>query len=449
MARRRNAEKSEEDVKTLVKISKKTKGMVNIDLLKRLLPMMGWSIEDANVALDGSKKSWDIAKILEKELWPQEHRTRIVYDFDVPKAWAFNAEKNEDAQQLKRNAEAFFTFVKAIPESPRPGAFYATSPSEIQIRNRWYTFSIKKIWLGIQGWVVTTPKGESVAIPAPLQRRGVAAGPAYEIPTFWTFAYKHGLDKDAAAALSPEEIVEASRTKAERERIEMQRSALPEVAAVFREITDKRYKGVVKYLEEMLRAATKKVLEIQNDARIDWEEIPGGTTVQRLLNAKWDYETRSSLWEPKENYEALLVALAKQIADETREAFVIKNTARISEIAKRKESIPMAKLLSIGEGSYGGYGGEISFVFPDGSSFILRNKTIWKTSPLGVVFAQFPTTFHDVKLPDGKKMASPSEARMLDVFAKQSNPRRRRNPSDPPPASPRLRQIASRLANGG
>jgi hypothetical protein len=65
------------------------------------------------------------------------------------------------------------------------------------------------------------------------------------------------------------------------------------------------------------------------------------------------------------------------------------------------------------------YGGEIAFTFKDGSSFVVRNKTVFKFSQLGTPFEQYPTTFHKVILPNGKSMSQPSEKRMVEVFAGQ------------------------------
>jgi hypothetical protein len=58
----------------------------------------------------------------------------------------------------------------------------------------------------------------------------------------------------------------------------------------------------------------------------------------------------------------------------------------------------------------------MTFAFADGSSFEVMNQIVHQYSPLGRPFARFPTTFHDVRLADGSKLAGPSELLMKTVF---------------------------------
>jgi len=253
-----------------------------------------------------------------------------------------------------------------------------------------------------------------------VNRKGQPISGPVNIATMWTFIYKQGADKLAKEwieSAQPDVIAEATATKAERERLVRARSALPEIAAVFREVTDDQYQSVITYLESMFLAQMKVVQKMQDAGeRVKWNEIMGGGNVQRMMTT--EHSARGYRYVPKPDYEAIAHSEAVRAADEAREDFVYKNTARISEIARRKNSLPTATIERRTGGGRGGYGGDILFTFPDDSSFVLRNKTIWKRSPLGLVFAQFPTTFHDVVLPSGKKMKPPaSEARMLDVFA--------------------------------
>ena len=60
--------------------------------------------------------------------------------------------------------------------------------------------------------------------------------------------------------------------------------------------------------------------------------------------------------------------------------------------------------------------GTIAFEFNDGSSFTVRNKVVMSYSKYNTPFYRYPTTFHNVKMPDGSTMSQPSEERMLDIF---------------------------------
>ena len=122
------------------------------------------------------------------------------------------------------------------------------------------------------------------------------------------------------------------------------------------------------------------------------------------------------------NWQDILRARAKLTAEEIRDEFVYKNTGKLSLIIRNKgtqgnplENLDDAKVTKILPGP--DFGGEILIAFSDGSRFTVRNKTVSKISSLGALFNQFPTTFHNVVLPNGKKMSAPSEERMLKVFA--------------------------------
>ncbi len=93
-----------------------------------------------------------------------------------------------------------------------------------------------------------------------------------------------------------------------------------------------------------------------------------------------------------------------------------KNSMKLSRIVNGKGNLKKASILRINVGPYD-YGGELKFEFKDGSSFLVKNKTVFKRSHLGTPFYQFPTTFHNVVLPDGSKMSGVNEKTMLEVFA--------------------------------
>jgi hypothetical protein len=97
------------------------------------------------------------------------------------------------------------------------------------------------------------------------------------------------------------------------------------------------------------------------------------------------------------------------------EAFIAKNSGKISPIISLKGKLKGAKIL---KGHLAGFGfwGEILFDFTDGTEFTVRNKMVRKWNYSGV-FYQFPTTFHDVKFPDGKVRAMLSEQEMNQDWA--------------------------------
>ncbi len=104
--------------------------------------------------------------------------------------------------------------------------------------------------------------------------------------------------------------------------------------------------------------------------------------------------------------------------DQWQVKIVYKNNAKLVSILEKK-GIGLSKEPKIlsAKASSGVFEGEIRIEFTDGSSFEVRNKIVIKQNQYGTVFNQFPTTFHDVVLPNGNKMPSPSEERMNEIFA--------------------------------
>lgn len=107
--------------------------------------------------------------------------------------------------------------------------------------------------------------------------------------------------------------------------------------------------------------------------------------------------------------------IAETEAKEVKQAFLVKNVDKLANILQKKGNLKgKPKNFNYKKGSF--YG-DMEFKFTDGSSFIITNKVITKISQYGKWFNQFPTTFHNVILPDGSKMKQPSEERMIEIFA--------------------------------
>ena len=60
----------------------------------------------------------------------------------------------------------------------------------------------------------------------------------------------------------------------------------------------------------------------------------------------------------------------------------------------------------------------MSFEFEDGSRFTVQNSIVLSYSVYGKPFYRYPTTFHNVILPNGDKLRNPSEAKIKKEFAK-------------------------------
>lgn len=292
------------------------------------------------------------------------------------------------------------------------------------------------MWLGVEGWTLKAPNGKSIDLPKPMLRKGThERGPAYKVTAFWSFVYKNGLDKDAKKFIDSqdqEQVEMLSKPKAERVRLEALREYSADVKKVLEDITDKKYQDVVKYWERYYNDLAKEFKDAQKAANKAGKSLhpydflsksmrtPSGTPQYQFLGKAFtgvfNVEKRLEIYEEQSDRKKAAKDLATNIADEGRTGFIEKNTIKLSAIANKKANFKKATILRLNPDDYD-YGGEISFEFNDGSSFVVRNKTVTKMSVNGKWFFQYPTTFHKVKMPDGKAMKSPSEKRMVDVFA--------------------------------
>lgn len=108
---------------------------------------------------------------------------------------------------------------------------------------------------------------------------------------------------------------------------------------------------------------------------------------------------------------------AQRMTDDILSLFISKNTAKLADIVIKKNNMNKIELHGARTGS-GVVEGLLKLKFADGSSFNVNNKVVWSISKLGKVFHRFPTTFHQVVMPDGTRMkGAASEARMNDEFA--------------------------------
>jgi len=404
------------ELKFLQRLAKRGKGSVDMDVAADTLRLIGFDVQTTFVALDLGKYSDGdaVVSVMLKD-WGQRHGLRHISGprYGDPKEWVFRFEPQSDPKAAARELEGLVVTVATAPTDPELGTLYITS-----LRSAVHELFAKNIWLGDAGWTLTAPSGKMTTISSPVSRRGIPIPGSLNLAPFWTFLYKNGAAEAAKAYLdtqSREEVEELTASKAERERISRRRSSLPEIKALFVAITEERYDEVVEWLRSQYVGTVETTLRIQKErGRLDhrtWANLQGA---HDLMKQEYDHNNQLH-WVVKPNYQELALTKAKLGASAAREAFVDKNTFRISEISRLKGMVPDAEILSVEPGPT--FNSRMRFSFSDGSSFELRNKTVWKTSPLGVFFAQFPTTFHDVVLPDGKRMSQPSEARMIDVFA--------------------------------
>lgn len=111
----------------------------------------------------------------------------------------------------------------------------------------------------------------------------------------------------------------------------------------------------------------------------------------------------------KTDYKSVITKLAKQSAKDAVISFVEKMKIKLTNIVgSRKLAVDV-------DGNSNR--NTITFEFEDKSRFTVRNSIVLSYSMYGTPFYRYPTTFHNVILPNGKKLNSPSEAKIKKEFA--------------------------------
>lgn len=114
-----------------------------------------------------------------------------------------------------------------------------------------------------------------------------------------------------------------------------------------------------------------------------------------------------------DNYEQKARQIAKRVSEDTIAQWQGKMYNKlggfISELNKKFTTNVIGR--TMGEH-------DIIFKFEDGSRFSIRNQIVSKISNKGTYFYAYPTTFHNAFLPDGSRIAQPSEFTVKDAFNK-------------------------------
>lgn len=344
----------------------------------------------------------------------------------------------EEVKQQRRVRDWYASRVEIVdgpPKSSEDGKVYGSPIQAVEEGSYGVsrvTFKVR-MWIGAVGSMLTTPLG-TFFIPAPVAGRGKNRKPepwarvtnkGY-LKRLYMALYEAKLYHIAKAALEGKPATFDPKTREVRQ-VFQQRS--PIVEKVLRELTDRTYHSVIAMNEEGYRrglaawqaAADERGGKLPVDtyyrAVLKYQKVPGGSLLFRLVESSGPYGDKT--YKARPDAEKVIHERAVAEADEVRNQFLYKNGLKLGAIvnAKDKAGVKLtgAKIVKTGRGTYEG---DILFTFADGSSFVVRNQTVGKQNAQGTFFYQFPTTFHDVVLPDGKPMSEPSEERMQKVFAK-------------------------------
>ena len=167
-----------------------------------------------------------------------------------------------------------------------------------------------------------------------------------------------------------------------------------------------------KYLNGLANIITKYVDENEGQRRNKvYDHFASNPMLSFLFSRMFD-----SYMKPTPDWKDYIKKMAQEAADSLIDGFIYKNTGKIAFIIYSKNNMKSVKLENVNIGQ-GKLESDLHFEFKDGSRFTATSSVVQATSKYGKWFYRYPTTFHNVVMPDGKKLSGPSEQKMEEVFA--------------------------------
>lgn len=141
--------------------------------------------------------------------------------------------------------------------------------------------------------------------------------------------------------------------------------------------------------------------------------------IEEVVDKPDDYYRDWSKAKPSKDAKKIVAKKAKASADAVVLNYATKNMAKLTRLVAEKQNsgVGFTDVEDQGMSVRGDtFAGRMKFEFDDGSGFTVLNQMVLKTSPRGLLFAQFPTTFHLVKSSDGTTRAKLSEKQMNEEW---------------------------------
>lgn len=194
--------------------------------------------------------------------------------------------------------------------------------------------------------------------------------------------------------------------------------AIEEVAEVFREeVKQGYYAHMVRLIEKVKPHPSGKGFDMSYPK--SWgmgnTQYKAALQLYQKLSPYFEYGDVAStrVNDPKflkPNWEHKLAEEAKKVAQETVSAFAYKQNAKMKEIMLAMKDKPTIRIWGSQNDNY------LTFTWPDGCTFKVRNQVVSVYPMNAVPHYRFPTTFHDIVGPDGTKKKSMSVEQLTTLF---------------------------------
>jgi hypothetical protein len=195
------------------------------------------------------------------------------------------------------------------------------------------------------------------------------------------------------------------------------------VVSILKQVSSEVESDLATRNAEWMKQAVTKFQKEAKDGNSDYMEIFKRDGFSRLILQSLCQRVYPKGAKPSEkhfelikNWEGKLDEMAKKDAATVVDKFVFKNSGKLSYIIYNKNNLKKVTLKNTTV-RVGAVEAVLHLEFADGSEFVAESTVEMAYSVLGKPFYRYPTRFRNVKLPDGSKLAQPSEQRMDEVFA--------------------------------
>ena len=213
--------------------------------------------------------------------------------------------------------------------------------------------------------------------------------------------------------------VEAEKKKEEKFQKHVASEDVKKVKRVLKRVTTKLRSEIqddnLKWLKDIV-SKWKKQYDPENEKTGPHEFYRNNSHNASIVMRVVERDSYYSPFKMKKGYTKDLEKEATQMTDDMVENFIGKNTSKLAEIVSEKGGLKTVTLRRAWTGR-GKIEGTLKLEFKDGSSFVVDSNLVQSYSVRGKPFVRYPTTFHNVIMPNGKKMkGKASESRMKKEF---------------------------------
>jgi len=266
-----------------------------------------------------------------------------------------------------------------------------------------------EFWVKINVYRITSPQGDVYEVFGDYKNAAVGA---QTFPQFFDWAVENtDIMEQILAVLGMEPHEKKHDPSSSWTPPRAEKAEVHHIFGILKGLTDSLAQKHYESIKEILTRQVIRYINAHQEGDENTMKAVMETDAGIIIN---HYKDRSG--KLGDGWQAQVDKMAKETAEMIQNRFVYKNTRKLAVIVGRKANFKHHDILDIGINGYS-FSGTIRFFFEDGSKFDVVNKAVGSVSNLGTYFLRFPTTFHNVVLPGGTKMAMPSEERMVDVFS--------------------------------